>query len=511
MKHSSKTIGRRRAALHLALALGLAGLPAAPGRAGQFNLPDMGNSSDTVMSSGAEIRLGKAFMRQVQATLPVMSDPLVTAYVESLGNELVAADKSAKGYSFDFFVIDQPVVNAFAGPGGHVGVYAGLILTAQGENELAAVMAHEIAHVTQRHLMRGYEDQSRLSIPTIALMVAAAILAAQAGSGQAGMAALTGIQAASVQRQINVIREDEKEADRIGIATLAAAGRDPYAMAGFFERLSKTSRLYENNAPEFLRTHPVDTNRIGDALGRAAEYHNRQRPDSMGFLLTRARLREASYNRPEKSLAAFKASLREGRYSNETAERYGYALALLRADQLAEAKSEATRLLAAQPSRAEFIVLDARIDLKQGHADAALDHLKQAIGLSPGNWAMRMAYAEALATAGQPRKAMEQLQAVERVRPGNPALYELLSQAAIRSGDKGASFRYHAQQLYAEGDLEPAIKQLDFALRQRDIDNYEAAQIQALRDSWKEEQRAQKKRGRDAFEFSAVSATPGGG
>ncbi|WP_295447038.1 M48 family metalloprotease [uncultured Thiodictyon sp.] len=500
MKHSTKTIGRHRAALHLTLALALTGLPTAPGRAGQFNLPDIGNSSDTLMSSGAEIRLGKAFMRQVQATLPMLTDPLVTAYVETLGNELVAADKSAKGNSFDFFVIDQPVVNAFAGPGGHVGVYAGLILTAQSENELAAVLAHEIAHVTQHHLMRGYEDQSRLNIPTIALMIASAILAAQAGSGQMGMAALTGIQAAAMQRQINVIREDEKEADNIGIATLAAAGRDPYAMAGFFGRLSKTSRLYENNAPEFLRTHPVDTNRIGDALGRAAEYRNHQRPDSLRFLLTHARLREASYNRPEKSLAAFKASLREGRYSNETAERYGYALALLRSGQLDEAKAETARLLSAQPSLAEFIVLDARIDLKQGHTDAALDHLKQAISLSPGNWAMRIAYAESLASAGQPRKAIEQLQAVERVRPGNPMIYELLSQAAIRSGEKGASFRYRAQQLYAEGDLEPAIKQLDFALRQRDIGNYEAAQIQVLRDTWKEEERAQKKRGHDPFE-----------
>jgi predicted Zn-dependent protease len=510
MKHSSKTIGRRRAALHLALAVALSGLPAAPARAGQFNLPDIGNSADTLMTSGAEIRLGKAFKRQVLATLPVMADPLVTAYVETLGNELVAADKSATGNSFDFFVIDQPVVNAFAGPGGHVGVFAGLILTAQSENELAAVMAHEIAHVTQHHLMRGYEDQSRLNIPTMALMVAAAILAAQAGSGQAGMAALTGIQAAAMQRQINVIREDEKEADRIGIATLAATGRDPYAMAGFFERLSKTSRLYENNAPEFLRTHPVDTNRIGDALGRAAEYHGHQHADSLRFLLTRARLREASYNRPEKSVAAFKASLREGRYNNETAERYGYALALLRADQLDEAKAEATRLLSAQPSLAEFIVLEARIDVKQGHTDVALDHLKQAIGLSPGNWAMRIAYAEVLSSAGQPRKAMEQLQAVDRARPGNPMIYELLSQAAIRCGDKGANFRYHAQQLYAQGDLEPAIKQLDFALRERDINNYEAAQLQALRDAWKEEQRAQKKRGRDPFEFNAVSGTPSG-
>jgi predicted Zn-dependent protease len=510
MNYNTKTTAWRRAALHLSLAgaLTLGAAPWAPVGAGQFNLPDMGDSSDALISSGAEIRLGRAFMRHVRATLPVSDDPLITAYLESLGNELVAADKSAKG-SFDFFLIDQPVVNAFAGPGGHVGIYAGLILAAQSEDELAAVIAHEIAHITQHHLMRGYEDQSKFNIPTMALMIAAAILATQAGSGDAGMAALAGIQAAAIQRQINVIREDEKEADRIGIATLANARRDPYAMAAFFERLSKTSRLYENNAPEFLRTHPVNSNRIGDALGRAAEYGVRQRPDSLRFLLARARLREASYDRPEKSLAAFKASLREGRFSNESAERYGYTLALLRSGQLDEAKAEASRLLAGQPSLAEFIVLDARIDLKQGRTDAALAHLREAVGLYPGNWPLRVAYAEALTSAGQPRKAMEQLKAVAAVRPGNAMVLDLLGQVAIKSGDKGASLRYRAEKLYAEGDLEPAIKQLEFALRQRDLDYYEAAQIQVLLESWKEEERAQKKRGRDPFGLNAAGAADG--
>lgn len=497
MKHQSTQSRLHRTALALACAgaLGLAGLPGTDAGAGQFDLPDMGDSSDALLSSGAEVRVGRAFMRQVRASLPVSDDPLLTAYLESLGAELVAADKTAKG-SFNFFLIDQPVVNAFAGPGGHIGVYAGLILSAQSEDELAAVMAHEIAHVTQRHLMRGYEDQSRLNLPTMALMIAAAILGAQV-SGDAGMAALAGVQAAALQRQINVVRENEKEADRIGIAALAASGRDPYAMAAFFERLSKTSRLYENNAPEFLRTHPVNANRIGDALGRAGEYGTRKRPDSLGFLLSRARLRAASYDRPEKSVAAFKASLAEGRFANETAERYGYALALMRAGQFDAAGTESARLLAARPSQPEFIVLDAQIDLKQGRTAAALDHLREAVGLYGGNWALRITYAEALMAAGQARKAMDQLKAVAAVRPGNAMLLDMLALAAIKAGDKGASFRYRAEKLYAEGDLEPAIRQLEFALRERGVDYYEAAQIQALLDTWREEERAQKKRGND--------------
>jgi len=463
-----------------------------PGLAGPLDLPEIGSTADAVMTSGAERRLGKAFMRKVREALPVSDDPLLTDYLESLGKELVAADRSAGG-QFNFFLINLPVVNAFAGPGGYIGVFSGLILASESEDELAAVMAHEIAHVTQRHLMRGLEEQGRISLPATALLVAAAILGAQVSS-DAGAAAIAGIQAAALQHQINFTRDNEKEADRIGIATLANSGRDPYAMAGFFERLSKASRTYENNAPEFLRTHPVNSNRIADALGRADEYGARQKPDSLRFQLARARLREASFNRPEQSLAAFKASLKEGRYRNETAERYGYALALLRSGQLGEAKSVAAELLKKEPSLPEFIALDARIDLKQGNAAQAIDRLKQATEFAPSNWALRTVYAEALMTGGQSPQALKELETVARLRPGNVMIYELLTQAAIKSGDKAATFRYQAEKLYAEGDIEPAIKQLEFALRQRDIKYYDAAQIQARLETLKEEHRDDKKR-----------------
>lgn len=460
-----------------------------------FDLPDMGSSSDAILSTGAESRLGKAFMRSVRESLPVLDDPLLTSYIESLGRALLAADRDATG-SFTFFVIDEPVVNAFAGPGGYIGVYAGLILAAETESELAAVMAHEIAHVTQRHLMRGVEDQSKLAIPATALLIAAAILGAQVSS-DAGMAAVAGIQAATIQRQINFTRDNEKEADHLGITTLAQAGYDPYAMAGFFERLAKSSRLYENNAPEFLRTHPVNANRVADALGRAGEFGARQRPDSLRFQLARAALRERAYSRAEQSVAHFRDTLREGRHRNETAERYGYALALERAGKFAEAQAETARLLAAQPSLTEFVTLNARLDLKQGRAEQALKTLKQAVSLSSDNWPLRIAYAEALMNSGKPTQAMSELSAVARLRPGNSALYGLLEQSAMRAGNQAATHRFRAEKLYAEGDLEPAIRQLEVALRQRDIPYADAAQIQARLETWKEEKREQKQRGKD--------------
>ncbi|MBK1719893.1 M48 family metalloprotease [Thiocystis violacea] len=484
-----KSSHRLRQALVAASVLALIG--ASPARGLDFDLPDMGSSADSIMTTGAEARLGKAFMRSVREALPVLDDPLLTDYVESLGATLLTADRLAAS-PFNFFVIDQPVVNAFAGPGGNIGVYVGLILAAETESELAAVMAHEIAHVTQRHLMRGVENQNKAIVPATALLIAAAILGAQV-SADAGVAAIAGIQAATLQRQINFTRDNEQEADRLGIATLSKAGFDPYAMPGFFERLARSSRVYENNAPEFLLTHPVNTNRIADALGRADDVGARQRPDSLRFQLARAKLRGHAYKRPEQAVAHFRETLREGRHRDETAERYGYALALERAGKLAEAEELTAKLLAAHPSLPEFIILEAQLDMRQGRLDQAIKNLAQAIGLSSDNWPLRVAHAEMLMKAGRHDKAIDELTTVARLRPGNALLYDRLEQASFKSGNQAATHRFRAERLYAEGDTEPAIRQLEIALRQRDIPYHEAARIQARLDAWKEEERDEKR------------------
>ncbi|NKN33126.1 M48 family metalloprotease [Marichromatium bheemlicum] len=486
----------RLQALHRAL-LPLVLIPAlcCPGapRAQYFELPDLASSADTVMTQGAEARLGKAFMQQVRERLPVLDDPLLTGYIESLGRSLVAAAPDATGRRFRFFLIDEPVVNAFAGPGGYIGVYAGLVLAAQTESELAAVIAHEIAHVTQRHLMRGFEDQSRLSVPATALLVAAAILGAQV-SGDAGMAAIAGIQAAAIQHRINFTRENEKEADRIGISTLVRAEHDPFAMAGFFERLSRAGQIHDSAAPEFLRTHPVTANRIAEALERAESYGARQRPDSLRFHLTRARLRERGYDRAEQAVAHFRATLREGRHRNAIAERYGYALALTRARDYRRAEAELGALLAARPSQPEFIVLEAELAQRLGRSDEALGVLSQTLSLSPNDWVIGTVRARLLLEQGRAAQALEALEDLVRLRPDSVMLYDLLERAAIKSGDRAATHRYRAERLYLLGDLEPAIRQLEIALRQRDIPYHDAAQIQARLDMLREEEREQRER-----------------
>ncbi len=228
-------------------------------------LPDMGDSAGSIMSRGQERRLGQAFMRNIRHHMTVVSDPLLNSYIESLGGKLVS-HSDAGGQPFSFFLVEDHTINAFAGPYGYIGVNTGLILTTESESELAAVLAHEISHVTQRHLMRTFEMASDSNLATAALVIAAIVVGAATDNAGAGMAAAAGAQAGMAQRQINFTRQNEKEADRIGIRILADANYDPRAMPVFFHRLGKANRVYANTEiPEFLRTHPITTNRIADA------------------------------------------------------------------------------------------------------------------------------------------------------------------------------------------------------------------------------------------------------
>jgi predicted Zn-dependent protease len=443
------------------------------------------------MSSSQEHRLGKEFIKSVRKALPVIDDPLLTDYLESLGNRLVAASGVGAG-RYRFFFINDPTINAFAGPDGYVGVFSGLVLTSESESELAAVLAHEIAHVTQHHLLRAVEDQKRLTIPATAALIAAAILGAQVNS-DLGMAAMAGVQAAAAQRQINFTRENEEEADRFGIATLAAAGFDPYAMPGFFERLAKASLTYESSAPEFLQTHPVTANRTADALGRAANYGHKQRPDDLRFHLARARLRELSSSNPQKAVVHFRSQLDGKRYRNETGARYGYALALTRAGKIDTARIIASELLAKHPNQAELIILQARLDAKMGAKDQAIKSLRTAVGLRPSNIPLRIAYADILMESGHAERALKTLEDISRRRPGDALIYQKASDAALKSGQKAATYRYRAEKLYTEGDLEPAIQQLEIALRQPGLSYYDASGIQVRLDAFKEEEEDAKK------------------
>jgi predicted Zn-dependent protease len=361
-------------------------------------------------------------------------------------------------------------------------VHTGLILAAQSESELAAVLGHEIAHVTQRHLARIIAKQEQSAITSLAAL-AVAILAARSNP-QVASAAMATAQATSIQTQLDFTREHEREADRIGLQTLTQAGFDPRGAAAFFERLQKFSRLYENNAPEYLRTHPITSDRIADLQNRLENKPYRQVPDSLEFQLVRAKLR-ADEGTPQQAIAHFEEALHEKKYSSEAASRYGLAAALLRAKETARAEQELAQLRKVAAPNAITENLGALIKTAAGPQDAALAQYQAALKNFPNHRALVYGYAEALL---QSRRSGDALKLVgDRLRrfPNDGRLYELQAQGYAMQGKMLLSHQTQAEAYLRQGNLVAAIEQLQLGLKAGDGDFYQLsiaeARLKALR------------------------------
>ncbi len=455
------------------LLLGLLPLPASAGDG--FDLPEIGDSSGSLLTPAQEQRLGQAFMRSVRNHYPVVTDPLIADYIQSLGERL-ASNSRAAGQPFHFFLIDDPVVNAFAGPAGHIGIFSGLVLTTETESELASVVAHEIAHVTQKHLLRTFDDASRMNLPIAALSLAAILVG---GGTDLGAAAAVGLQAGMLQHKINFTRANEHEADRIGISTLAKANFDPRAMPVFFERMGRATRFYGSTLPEFLRTHPVTTTRISDSRGRAEAYPYRQYPADVRYYLLRATLRERQYEKAADAVRFFRETLADGRYRNEAAQRYGYVLALMRANDLRQARRELDKLLEADPNQIAYQLLNARLYTQSGEPEIAALTLETALNEAPDNYPITMAYAQTLITIGKPATARRILEQMAPHRPRDAALYKLLAQATAESGDASQAHEYQADYYYISGRLEQAKQQLLIALQGENLSLFREERMSA--------------------------------
>jgi predicted Zn-dependent protease len=465
----------RRLLIGLPLAVLASASP--PTLALDMQLPDLGNSAGSLMTPKREQEIGKAFMRSVRRTQDVVADPLLADYIQSLGNRLVR-ESGSSGRSFTFFMIDSPQVNAFAGPGGHIGVNTGLLLTTETESELAAVVAHEIAHVTQQHLLRTWESASQMSVPQAAILLAATVLGATVG-GDAGAAAAMGAQAAMIQQRINFTRANEKEADRVGIEILSSSGFEPRAMPSFFARMSKATRVYSSAAPEYLRTHPVTTDRTADSLGRAEQFPYRQAPDSLSYHLARANLMQQRIPDPKQAARELTLMLEDGRYRNEAATRYGIALAKLRAKQFGDAAAMLDGLLSSDPDVVEFVVTRAEVDRQQGNYDAALERLRRSLATRPGSMAVNLAYAETALDANQPDAAMQSLQRFVAYVDDEPRVYKLLSRAAGELGEQAKGHEYLAQHYYLLGETQRAAMQIEIALKQPGLDFFEVSRLES--------------------------------
>jgi predicted Zn-dependent protease len=273
--------------------------------ADEIKLPDMGSPADAILSANDEVQIGRSIMRDIRNSGQVVEDPLVNEYINEVGNK-VAAQTNDGDHDFTFFVIDDHRINAFALPGGYIGVHTGLLEASRSEDELAGVLAHEVAHVTQRHIARAIHANSRQSLLSTAIMLGAMIAGAAGGGGDVMQAGIAVAQGTAAQQQINFTRSNEHEADRVGIAALADAGFDPYGMASFFDVMSRQdSRAPDERAPEFLRTHPVTSSRIAEARNRARNYPQVRSEDSISYGISKIRTIIDRFETPKEAVAYF--------------------------------------------------------------------------------------------------------------------------------------------------------------------------------------------------------------
>lgn len=457
----------------------------------KIHLPDMGDSSGTLISPAQEKELGEAFFRSLHRQLTINEDVEIEQYIESMGQRLVSHSDSPAS-PFHFFVVMDDSINAFAGPGGYIGVNSGLFLLTEAESELASVMAHEVAHVTQRHLYRAFEAASRLSLPTAAATLAAILIGTQ--SPALAQAALTAIQAGSIQFQIDFTRDNEQEADRVGMQNLADSNYDPRSMPVFFERLQQSSRFYGKGIPEFLRTHPVTVSRISDTLGRAEKYPYKQYPDSPAYLLTRAKLRVLSAGSKDarQVLDYFKTREKLGTPEQRAIARYGSGLAFLKTQQFLKALAIFQKLAKDYPHQSQYANALANTLLESKQYTAAVDAYRQALHRFPSNRAIKIDYVRALLKAGKPKQARKLLQTLDARFKKRPLYFELLAQSHADSRQMAESHRYVAEYYYAIGDTETAILQTKLARKAQPMDFYLKAILDERLRFFEEEERLRK-------------------
>ena len=445
-------------------------------------LPDIGKAGSRVMSPRAEQGLGQEFMRSVRSSLKLLDDRPTTAYLQGLADRL-AASLQEEHAPITVFLVNDPSINAFAGPGGYIGVHTGLLLSAHTEDELASVLAHEIAHVTQRHLVRAFQDSQRMSLPTMGALIAAIVLGG--ANPQVGEAVLATAVANNAQQQLTHSRGSEQEADNIGLDMLANANFSPHAMVAFFETLQNKQKLTEFSAPEFLRTHPLTLGRIADAGNRAAQYGTPMVSDSTYFHLIQARI-AALTQRPLPKMQISATAKANNKYK-VIAQQYFQALHAAKQGNFTKARQILTRLTATNEHPALFQYSAAQTELASNHPQKAHDILRQTLVLFPGNLSLIELYAESLLRLKKAESALRVLKTTLRKHPKQYQLYQPYARAATALDQKAEAYRALAEFHYGQGNLRQSIDYLEQALRTPNLGTYDRLSLQARQDILKTE------------------------
>src|SRR5215471_16560355 len=422
------------------------------------DLPDLGSPAATVLSQSDEYRLGAMVAKELRDKNGLVEDPEISEYINNIGQRL-AAQSAMGGQNFHYFVVKDTSINAFAVTGGYVFINAGLILATSTESELAGVMAHETAHITQHHIARMLVDQSRQSLATAAMMIGAILLGA-VGGGQAAEGALAATQGMAVQHQINFTRDNEWEADRVGIGYLAGAGFDPNGMGSMFETMARHEGLAATYIPAMLIDHPMDTDRIAEQRARAAQFPPRTGKDSESYELIRERVRVLTATGDVDQSLQYAQKIAHG--EDNLGNRYGMALALMKGNHADD--EEAVKLLTALVQQHEGLTLLhaalGQAQARAGHTQQALATFQRAEELFPRNVPITVRYAETLMAAGRPAEAHTMLLDLFNNVPPTPEQIRFTALAASAAGDPGDAYYYMGEYQIAGGNLNLAVQQL---------------------------------------------------
>jgi predicted Zn-dependent protease len=445
------------------------------------DLPEIGVVASSAISLDKEVLIGDALMRQLRGQAPIINDPLLEEYIQDIGNRLVAHADNVK-FPYKFFILNNPDINAFAFFGGHIGIHTGLIFNTRNESELASVLAHEISHVTQRHIARSIEARQKSSPLQIASLLGSVLLAIV--NPEVGMAAISVSNAASAQSSINYTRQNEKEADRVGINILAEAGFDPDGASNFFSILAEKNRL-KSTTLGFLLTHPLPESRIADARTRAASFRPRDIPESINFHLAKSRILARYYANPKRNIEYFSHIIEKQSYIFKQAAEYGLALSYLANEEFEAAHRLIDGLLQKDPDNLFYLDTYTDISIELNQHQKAIDKLSAQIIHAPHNRVLTLNLANVLIKTGSYEKATSLLKDYLLINPNNLLAYELLSDAYRVSEQKLEMHQVKAE-LYALAAAYPrAIDELHSAYNFADERKIEKQRIRARIDQFR--------------------------
>ena len=409
-------------------------LKAAPVIAG--DVPDIGSPHSKYLSPQQEAEVGRQMMRRVKESAALITDPEINAYIKSLGNKLVNATDNNDLPKFTFFIIASDQINAFAAPGGYIGIFTGLINATRSESELASVVAHEIGHITQSHLARRIAEYERMSVPRIAALLASILIATQ--DPEAGSAALISSNAASIQHQLAYSRTAEREADNIGLKVLTAAGYDPRGLTDFFKTL-QDKYIYAGKPIEYLSTHPLTNSRISEANARINPNYKWMGNDSRNYTLIKTKLKVNSFSDPQKALEKYTQLIKQ---DNSFSNRYGYALAQIKIGNYAEAEKTALQLTKDDAERVAYLIVLGQSQLKQTKYDKCFATYKKALSIYPNNFPLMHHYLVALLYSKSYTKGLDLIQNNLELAKQHPELYKLAADLAANSKKQWLAYEF---------------------------------------------------------------------